>query len=286
MGLATLLLVPLRATASTVAVVEPIAVVAATTEVASTVAAVMIAAPPVSAAVEMQLSIRLVYAALMGAILGKERSLAKHSAGVRTMALVAMGASAFTVCSAYGFANFGHYDPSRMASNVASGVGFVGAGVITTTANRKQNVVHGLTTAVTIWLSAAVGVACGVGLFRIATTAVLTTIGILRLGRSEPKHRKKTKSTTAVSEVLEKVDEMSAAKDPAAEMMMEEEEEEEDDYAEIHDTSVWDEQPNIQKNSTESQQPPVPRKQRMTYDGDHGMQVVVEKAWRNNTQEA
>jgi putative Mg2+ transporter-C (MgtC) family protein len=231
----------------------------------------------------------------MGAILGKERSLAKHSAGVRTMALVAMGASAFTVCSAYGFANFGHYDPSRMASNVASGVGFVGAGVITTTANRSQNVVHGLTTAVTIWLSAAVGVACGVGLFGIATTASLTTIVILRWGRIKPpNHKTTTKATSAVprsntllSKVLEKVGEMSAAEDTASEMTMVEEEEEDDhdDYAEIHDTSDWDEQPNIQKNSTESQQS-VPTKQRMTFDGDHGMQVVVEKAWKNYTQEA
>jgi putative Mg2+ transporter-C (MgtC) family protein len=68
------------------------------------------------------------------------------------MALVAMGASAFTVVSAYGFVGFDKYDASRMAASVASGVGFVGAGVITTTASDKsQNVVHGLTTAATIW---------------------------------------------------------------------------------------------------------------------------------------
>jgi putative Mg2+ transporter-C (MgtC) family protein len=76
----------------------------------------------------------------------------RKTAGVRTMALVAMGASAFTVVSAYGFVGFDKYDASRMAASVASGVGFVGAGVITTTASDKsQNVVHGLTTAATIW---------------------------------------------------------------------------------------------------------------------------------------
>lgn len=115
---------------------------------------------PVSAATELRLMGRLIYAALIGAALGKERSLAKHSAGVRTMSLVSMGATVFIVCSCYGFANFPRVDASRMAANVASGVGFVGAGVITTSNhnqnrgdpnNSQNNVVHGLTTAATIY---------------------------------------------------------------------------------------------------------------------------------------
>ena len=65
---------------------------------------------PVSAATEFRLMIRLVIAALIGAALGKERSFAKHSAGVRTMSLVSMGAAVFTVCSGYGFANFPRVD--------------------------------------------------------------------------------------------------------------------------------------------------------------------------------
>jgi putative Mg2+ transporter-C (MgtC) family protein len=134
--------------------------------------------------------IRLVLAALIGAALGKERAVSKHSAGVRTMSLVSLGAAVFTVCSGYGFSNFPKVDASRMAANVASGVGFVGAGVITTSMREQNgsssfpnNTVHGLTTAATIWLSAAVGVACGVGLLRVATTAALTTICILCMGR-------------------------------------------------------------------------------------------------------
>jgi MFS superfamily sulfate permease-like transporter len=84
-----------------------------------------------------------------------------------------------------------------MAANVISGVGFVGAGVITTTAHQRQNVVHGLTTAATIWLSAAVGVACGVGLSRIATTAAITTLVILRLGRKKQINRQHNQNQDA-----------------------------------------------------------------------------------------
>ena len=68
---------------------------------------------PVSAATELRLMGRLIYAALIGAALGKERSLAKHSAGVRTMSLVSMGATVFIVCSCYGFANFPRVDGKR-----------------------------------------------------------------------------------------------------------------------------------------------------------------------------
>lgn len=113
------------------------------------------------------------------------------------MALVALGACAFTVCSAFGFSAAvagGRCDPSRMASNVASGVGFVGAGVITTTSNNpndsRQSIVHGLTTATAIWISAAIGVACGVGMLYIATAATLSTITILRFGGFKKKFKK------------------------------------------------------------------------------------------------
>jgi len=152
---------------------------------------------PVSAETELRLMARLVLAAMIGAALGKERSFAKHSAGVRTMSLVSMGAAVFTICSSYGFLNFAKVDASRMAANVASGVGFVGAGVITTSMrnqnsrspnNAQNNVVHGLTTAATIWLSAAVGVSCGVGLLRVATTAAFLTLFILRMGRKRKKN--------------------------------------------------------------------------------------------------
>mmetsp|Transcript_7087 Transcript_7087/g.20872 ORF Transcript_7087/g.20872 Transcript_7087/m.20872 type:complete len:619 (-) Transcript_7087:91-1947(-) len=223
----------------------------------------MMATSPISAEAEMRLIRRILYAAMMGACLGKERSFAKHSAGVRTMALVAMGASAYTVCSSYGFLAFDKYDASRMAANVASGVGFVGAGVITTTASDKSqiNVVHGLTTAATIWLSAAVGVACGVGLFRIATAAAMTTIMILRLGRVKPTTGKKIRSaakraSTSMSSSSTSSSTSSSSSAPldasvsASGTGTSNEADQIDtdlaacverDDAEIHDTSVWDE---------------------------------------------
>jgi hypothetical protein len=119
----------------------------------------MIISCPISPDTEFRLVFRILYGALMGAALGKERAHSKHSAGVRTMSLVSMGAAVFTLVSCYGFSNFAKVDASRMAANVPSGVGFVGAGVITTSVrdqdqnhrNPQNNVVHGLTTAATIW---------------------------------------------------------------------------------------------------------------------------------------
>lgn len=205
-----LVLVSVPRWAMATAVAEPLAVssvptvmISAASETIKTVAPnldALCAGPVLSMAMEVRLSLRLIFAALVGALVGWERSSSKHAAGVRTLSLVSMAAAAYTICSSFGFAGFGRVDPSRMAANVASGVGFIGAGVITTsTIQQRQedhvgssklslpsNTVHGLTTAAAIWLSAAVGVACGVGLYVVATTAALTTIAILRLGRVKP----------------------------------------------------------------------------------------------------
>lgn len=169
---------------------------------------------------ELAITFRLLFAALGGSAVGLERSTSDRPAGVRTMALVSLGAASFTLCSMYGFmAVCTHpavkYDPSRMASNVASGVGFIGAGVITN--NRKssgvydrQSSVNGLTTAAAIWVAASVGVACGVGLHYVATTAALSTIGILRFGRVKKIMRK-----TRVLRVADRKPEVST-KSPSA----------------------------------------------------------------------
>ena len=139
---------------------------------------------------ELRLMGRLWYAALLGAMIGKERSTANHHpAGVRTLALVSLGSSAFTLVSMYGFGPMGKFDTSRMASAVASGIGFIGAGVITTTTRQKESVVHGLTTAAAVWISAAVGVTCGSGLYILATSLGLASLGFLRLG-GNVKHKR------------------------------------------------------------------------------------------------
>ena len=115
---------------------------------------------------EIALSLRLIYASLVGGIIGLERSTSDNPAGVRTMALVSLGACAFTICSTYGFlfvpllpgGEGVKVDPSRLCSNVISGVGFIGAGVITNnmrSGNKSYN--RGLTTASAIWVAAAIG---------------------------------------------------------------------------------------------------------------------------------
>jgi putative Mg2+ transporter-C (MgtC) family protein len=149
---------------------------------------------------ELELCFRLLYAACSGAFIGLERSSQDRPAGVRTMALVGLGACIFTVCSTHGFlpAALGHApgspvlanvkcDPSRMAANVASGVGFIGAGAIHKSKllgkNGSEALVAGLTTAAAIWVSAAVGVASATGLYFVSAVASLSTVGILKFAR-------------------------------------------------------------------------------------------------------
>lgn len=116
---------------------------------------------------------------LLCGIIGLERQVSQKSAGIRTHTLVGMGSAGFTLVSAYGFASVtggsDHIDPSRIAAQIVSGVGFLGAGVIF----MRRDVVRGLTTAATIWVSAAVGTACGAGLVALATA--MTVFQLLAL---------------------------------------------------------------------------------------------------------
>ena len=144
---------------------------------------------------------RIVYAAILGSFLGRERSSktekGSSGAGMRTMALVSLGACVFCLCGTHGFAVSARdpmldmastsVDVSRMASSIATGVGFIGAGVITN--NRmpdgtydKESSVRGLTTAATIWVSAAVGVAAGAGMYFAGLQFVLLCLVVLRTG--------------------------------------------------------------------------------------------------------
>jgi putative Mg2+ transporter-C (MgtC) family protein len=114
---------------------------------------------------------------LLCGVIGVERQLSQKSAGVRTHMLVGMGSAGFTLVSAYGFAGIDTastvIDPSRIAAQVVSGIGFLGAGVIF----MRHDVVKGLTTAATIWLTAAVGMACAAGLVVLA--AALTAMHLV-----------------------------------------------------------------------------------------------------------
>src|SRR5579884_3154197 len=120
--------------------------------------------------------LRLGLALLPGAVIGFERESTEHAAGMRTNALVSLGSCLFTLISGYGFLDFlsiAHMqvDPTRIASYVVAGIGFLGAGSIVF--KRDAHTVKGLTTAAAIWLVAAIGMACGAGLLLVA---VLTTV--------------------------------------------------------------------------------------------------------------
>jgi putative Mg2+ transporter-C (MgtC) family protein len=119
--------------------------------------------------------IRLLWAALLGAALGLEREYRQKPAGLRTNILIALGSALFTVLSLkIGAAGA---TPDRIVAQVVTGIGFLGGGAIL----RNQSTVHGMTTAATIWVNAAVGLAAGAGEFAIAATATVITLVVLVL---------------------------------------------------------------------------------------------------------
>jgi putative Mg2+ transporter-C (MgtC) family protein len=132
----------------------------------------------------------LVLAFILSATIGIERQRRLKSAGLRTHTLVGLGAAVFTLVSAYGFDSVVGdgvtLDPSRIAAQIVSGIGFLGAGVIFV----RQNVVNGLTTAASIWVTASIGMASGAGLpvLAIAATALYLVAVVLltHLGRRIP----------------------------------------------------------------------------------------------------
>jgi putative Mg2+ transporter-C (MgtC) family protein len=129
--------------------------------------------PPLSDAELVQ---RLLLAALLGGLLGIERELRQKSAGLRTNILIAVGSALFTLMS-YELADAKGADPGRVAAQIVTGVGFLGAGAIM----RTDSGIYGLTTAATIWVNAAVGVAAGGGEYHLAVIATVVTLGVLLL---------------------------------------------------------------------------------------------------------
>ncbi|WP_442511598.1 MgtC/SapB family protein [Novipirellula sp. SH528] len=117
-----------------------------------------------------------VAAVFLGGLIGIERQMSGHSAGLRTHMLVSL-ASAMFVLACSELTSQLPVDLTRVVQGIAAGVGFIGAGTILK-ADRKHEV-FGLTTASTIWLSAAIGTACGLGEYPLAVTSVLLTIVVL-----------------------------------------------------------------------------------------------------------
>jgi putative Mg2+ transporter-C (MgtC) family protein len=131
-----------------------------------------------------ELILRLVVAGVLGALVGLERERLEWAAGMRTHSLVSLGSALFMVVSIFGFSDMldeRHVilDPSRVAAQVASGIGFIGAGTIIF----RREIVKGLTTAASIWAVAAVGLAVGGGMFLAAVSATLLSLVLLVLAR-------------------------------------------------------------------------------------------------------
>ena len=119
--------------------------------------------------------LRLVLAAALGGAIGAEREYRHKSAGLRTNILIALGSALFSVLSIEVGSAGG--TPDRIAAQIITGVGFLGAGAIL----RTGGDVHGLTTAATIWVNVAIGMAAGIGAFGVATGATAITLAVLAL---------------------------------------------------------------------------------------------------------
>jgi putative Mg2+ transporter-C (MgtC) family protein len=124
---------------------------------------------------DVELIQRLLTAAFLGSILGFERELRQKSAGLRTNILIAIGSALFTLMSYELAADAPGADPGRLAAQIVTGIGFLGAGAIM----RTEGGVQGLTTAATVWVNAAVGVAAGGGEYHLAYIATAITVAVL-----------------------------------------------------------------------------------------------------------
>lgn len=166
--------------------------------------------------------IRVTIAVVFGFCIGLERELTNKYAGLRTHILVCLGACVFTILSIYGFPTFapgdnvdlaqatGIRDTSRVAAQIVTGIGFIGAGTVL----RNGPIVLGLTTAATLWIAASIGMACGAGMFEIAfagTLLAIITLVMIRVLEKKclPNSTKRTKrvkiSVVCDNEHIEKI---------------------------------------------------------------------------------
>ncbi len=131
---------------------------------------------------DISMVIRILSALLLGFAIGLEREMTNKYAGLRTNILVCLGACIFTIISIYGFPEvsvsgdeLGTRDTARVAAQVVTGIGFIGGGTVL----RHGATVFGLTTAATLWVSAAIGMACGAGMYALAISATVLSILVL-----------------------------------------------------------------------------------------------------------
>ncbi len=156
----------------------------------------------------IDITLRLLIAMLLGGVIGIEREYRSKEARFRTHFLVALGSALFCIVSQYGF-GFDLKDSSRVAAQVVSGIGFLGAGTIIF----QKNVVRGLTTAAGLWVTAAIGLACGSGMFAaaaIATALIIVGLEVLilfipHIGRTVVELSFSTTSEESIKQMVNKL---------------------------------------------------------------------------------
>jgi putative Mg2+ transporter-C (MgtC) family protein len=145
------------------------------------------------------LMLRLLVALALGAIVGLERERQERAAGLRTVTMVSLGSCLFTIIGAYGFVNT---DPSRVAAQIVTGIGFLGAGTIFL----RKDLVRGLTTAATIWAVAAIGMAAGTARYFEAGFTTLLILAVLMVLKPIEKRFFKRPSEAQVSVIIPRHD--------------------------------------------------------------------------------
>ena len=164
--------------------------------------------------IEWNFILRIFVAGLLGGLIGLEREFRAKEAGVRTHFIVALGSALFMVISQYAFA--GRFDAARVAAQVISGIGFIGAGVIIF----QKNVIRGITTAAGLWVAAAIGLACGAQMYSVAIATTIMTILVLETMHFITRSHGEKELTVTLSEVTndELLDVMKTLKEIGADV--------------------------------------------------------------------
>jgi len=160
---------------------------------------------PADVAIQLDFAVRLLIAAALGAMVGVEREIHGHAAGMRTHLLVCLGSAIFTVLSIYGFGDLGApgVDPSRVAAQIVSGIGFLGAGAIL----KEGASIRGLTTAASLWATAAIGLAAGAAQFGVAAAGtVIVIISLWPLNRIAERLHGAVRSETRLALSVERLE--------------------------------------------------------------------------------
>jgi putative Mg2+ transporter-C (MgtC) family protein len=163
---------------------------------------------------ELEIILKILLAAILGGLIGLEREISQKEAGLRTNILIAMGSTLLTILSLKLAESSSLADPTRIASQIVTGIGFLGAGAII----QARFAGHGLTTAATIWTVSAIGISVGMGLYLIALVITIFILVILTAFKSIIRMLEKNKKTFAY---IIKTDERAAILAEIKEIMTE-----------------------------------------------------------------